>query len=103
MSMRVNCIRHVRVRMRDRFVPMPMAVCAVWFRIMRMRVMVIVVAMGMFMRHGLVFVRVFVRLCEMQDHAGQHESRAAEHNPTEGPVTERHGHCSTYERRKCED
>ena len=56
--MRVVLVRHVRMRMPSRCVPMRVAVRADWRRIVKVRVMAVIVGMGMLVLF--IVVRVFV-------------------------------------------
>ena len=53
-------IRHVRMRMAERFMDMPMAVSADRHGVVRVEVMPIVMAMCVFMIHRLMLVRMTV-------------------------------------------
>ena len=87
---RMMRVRHMRMRMRHRFVPVPMAVRAGGrcilrslthrFIHMRMGMVAIIVAVCVFVFERIVRMRMPVLLGQMQRHAGQHQQRAR-HQP----------------------
>lgn len=84
MPVRMMRVRHMRMRMRHRFVPVPMAVRAGGRCIMRvltrMGMVAIIVAVCVFVFERIVRMRMPVLLGQMQHHPGQHQQRAR-HQP----------------------
>lgn len=94
MPVRMMRVRHMRMRMRHRFVPVPMAVRAggrcilrvltrMLIRLlmrMRMGMVAIIVTVRVFVFERIVRMRMPVLLGQMQHHPGQHQQRAR-HQP----------------------
>ena len=68
-------VRHVRMDVRHRIVPMPMAVWAGRQQFVRMLVVAVVVRVRVFVFERLMDVLMRVALGQMQQHAGQHQQR----------------------------
>ena len=100
--MLVMRIRHMRVRMAQRVVVMPMAVSAHRHGVVGMLVMSIVVAMGMFMIHRLVLMRMPVRFTQVQDDAQPHQYPTEGHDPAPAAIAHRNRQRGADERGKGE-
>ena len=103
MAVRVMRIRHVRMRVPPRLVPMPVTVRTGGHRIMRMLVVTVVVAVCVFMFNGFVLMLVTVRFRQVQYHAGEHQHAARRHQRAGRLVTHRHGQRRSDERGERED
>ena len=100
--MRVMHIRHMRMNMGGRHMPVRMAVGAGARRIVDMGMVTVVVPMRMFMieRHVRMFMGMALR--KMQDHTGQHQRRARTKPDRGAARIEREGDTRPDERRERE-
>ena len=101
MLVSVMHIRYMGVQVRQRLVQVQMAVCA--GRHLRMGVVVvsIIMAVRVFVLHGLVLVFVAVRLGQVQHHAQRHQGSAHRHSPAAAAVAQCNGQSRPNKRRKC--
>ena len=76
MPMSVMHIRHMRMSVDHRFMPVHMAVGAARHRFVRMGMVAVVVGVRVLVFERRMQVFMAVPLRQMQDHAGQHQRRA---------------------------
>ena len=82
-------VRHVRVRVPHRLVPVTVAVRVSRHRVVVVQVVPVVVAVRVFVLQRLMHVFVAVRLRQVKHHAGQHQQPAQRHQPAAGAVAHR--------------
>ena len=81
-------VRHVRMAVPLRLVPMPVAVLADGHRVVRVCVVPVVMPVRVFVFERIVLVLVCVRFRQVQHDAGQHQQAAEQHHCAERAVTE---------------
>ena len=103
MAVRMMRIRHVRMRVPQRLMPMPVTVRTGGHRIMDMLVVSVIVAVSVFMFNRFVLMLVTVGLRQMQHHAGEHQYAARRHQRAGRWVAQNHGQHRADERGERED
>ena len=73
MTMRMMCVGHVRMRMAQRLVAVPVTVFAAWHHVMVVIMVSVIVTMRMLVLHQFVLVLVPVGLQYVQDDTRQHQ------------------------------
>ena len=81
MRMQMMRIRHMRMRMLHGLVPMRVAVRARGHGLVGMQMMAVVMRMGVFVRQRVVFMRMAVRLDQVQYDTRQHQHAACRQHP----------------------
>ena len=103
MAVRMMRIRHVWMRVRQRFVPMPVTVRTGRHQIMHMLMVPVVVAVRVLMFNRIVLMLVTVRLRQVQDHADEHQHAAHRHQRAGRLVAQDHSEHRPDERGERED
>jgi hypothetical protein len=101
MAMSVVLVRHMRMRVPKRQVPMSMTVGSDRHCIVKMFVMPVIMSVGVLVVHFVVLMLMAVALDEVHQDAANHQDSAREHPPATGALTQDDGQQRAYERRKC--
>ena len=95
-------VRHMRMNMRHRFMPVCVAMRAGRYDIVCMKMMTIAVRVRMLMFERLVMVFMRVALGQVQEHAGQHQQRTGAKPYRRAPLAQRIRNGGADERRERE-
>ena len=95
--MTVVKIRHMVVVMYERFVTVAVAVRLLRHRLMFMGVVPIVVAVGMFVFHGVVRMSMAVAFCRMEVNAREYQNRCTTEPEAEPALSQKEGDKCTDE------
>jgi len=100
--MSVVLVRHMRMRVPKRQVPMSMTMGSDRHCIVKMFVMPVIMSVGVLVVRFAVLMLVAVVLDEVHQDAANHKDSAREHPPATDALTQGDGQQRADERRKCE-